>query len=379
MRTGLSLRSLRAMVLRAPVDTPVQTAFGTMHDRPMVLVHAVDHDGHEGWGEAWCNFPAPGAEHRARLIDQVLAPLACREPFAHPQALWAALTQQTEVLALQCAEPGPFAQAIAGIDIAAWDLVARRAGQPLWQVLGGRHGRIAVYASGLNPTAPEALAARCQQAGHRAFKLKVGFGAARDQANLAHLRERLGDDATLMVDANQSWTLDEARRQLPLLAPFGLAWLEEPLRADRPWAEWRALRDAGAPPLAAGENLAGDAAFDAALAAGALAVVQPDLAKWGGVSAVRQLLPRIEAAGRCYCPHYLGGGLGLLASAHVLTLGRGDGRLEIDANANPLRTLLSGALARVHDGQAELGHEPGLGVTPDLAQLQRWVVPHTYG
>ncbi len=377
--TTLRLRSLRAVVLRAPIDTPVQTAFGTMHDRPMVLVHALATDGSEGWGEAWCNFPQPGAEHRARLVDRVLAPLACARPFEDPEALFDELSARTAVLALQSGEPGPFAQAIAGVDIAVWDLVARRAGLPLWRVLGGRSGAVAVYASGLNPSAPEVLAARCRDEGHRRFKLKVGFGAARDRANLERLRETLGADTALMVDANQAWTLTQALDQLPLLEPFALDWLEEPLRADRPWAEWQALCAAGAPPLAAGENLAGVAAFDAALATGVLEVLQPDLAKWGGPSGVRRLLPRIEAAGRRCCPHYLGGGIGLLASAHLLTLGRGDGLLEVDANPNPLRTRLAGPLAQVHEGRVELGDAPGLGIVPDLEMLQPWVVAHAYG
>src|SRR3546814_4317399 len=108
---------------------------------------------------------------------------------------------------------------------------------------------------------------------------------------------------------------------VPRLEPVRLDGLEEPLRADRPWAEWRALREATAIPLAAGENLMGDAAFDAALVEGGLSVVQPDLAKWGGISACLPLAGRIRAAGRRYCPHYLGGGIGLLESAH-LQIGR---------------------------------------------------------
>ena len=98
--------------------------------------------------------------------------------------------------------------------------------------------------------------------------------------------------------------------------------------------------------LAAGENALGDAAFDALIASRAVAVVQPDLAKWGGVSGVLAVIDRIEAAGLRYCPHYLGAGVGLLASAHVLAARAGADRwLEVDANPNPLRTLLCPPLA----------------------------------
>ena len=73
---------LEALVFRGPVAVPVRTSFGTMHDRPAVLVRAEDAEGAVGWGEAWCNFPACGAEHRARLIESVLAPLVVGRAFA---------------------------------------------------------------------------------------------------------------------------------------------------------------------------------------------------------------------------------------------------------------------------------------------------------
>jgi D-galactarolactone cycloisomerase len=370
----ITLRSIEPLVYRVPLQTPVQTSFGIMHDRPALLLRVRSDDGFEGWGEAWCNFPAVGAEHRARLVQSVLAPLACGRDWRNPQTLFGFLTEQTAVLAIQSGEPGPIAHAIAGIDIAVWDLVARRAGLPLWRLLGGDSDRIRVYASGLNPVAPERLAAQRQAEGHTTFKLKVGFGAERDLENLRQLRNTLGDGATLMVDANQAWGRDEAVAMLPQLAPFELAWLEEPLRADTPWYEWQSLQAVSDIRLAAGENVAGSAAFDAAISAGALSVIQPDLAKWGGFSGCLPVAGRILQAGLQFCPHYLGGGIGLLASAHLLAAAGGDGLLEIDANPNPLRTLLWGPLATVHNGQAELGSAPGIGCLPDLAAIDRYRV-----
>lgn len=377
MTRPVHLKALRAHVFRAPIDTPVTTSFGTMRDRPMVLVEAEDRDGAKGWGEVWCNYPHVGAEHRARLVESVLAPLATVAPHAGPDALFRQLTAQTEVLAIQCGEPGSFAQAIAGVDIAVWDLVARKQALPLWQVLGGRSPTIRVYASGLNPTAPEALARARHAEGYRAFKLKIGFGAERDIANLEALRRELGSGVDLLADANQGWSLDEARAVAPRLEAFDLIWLEEPLRADRPWADWKRLVSATRLPLAAGENVYGIPAFEAALASGVLAFVQPDIAKWGGFSGCKPVADRIVAAGAVYCPHYLGGGVGLLASAHLLAAIGGPGRLEVDANDNPLRTLLCGPLNRIVEGQATMTGLPGLGIGPaELAAIERFSVPH---
>jgi len=372
---NLRLARLEALVYRAPIDTPVQTSFGVMRDRPAVFVRVTDAEGATGWGEVWCNFPTVGAEHRARLIGSVFAPLLEGKAIASPESTFLALTAQTDVLALQAAEPGPIAQCIAGIDIALWDLHARRLKQPLWRLLGGKSATVPVYASGLNPTSPETLAAQKRAEGYRAFKLKVGFGTERDRANLKSLRAAVGN-LPLMVDANQAWDLDTAIEMASALEEFEPAWLEEPLRADRPWQEWRQLSKRASTPLAAGENVAGFAAFDQALESHALSVVQPDMAKWGGFTGGLAVARKILAHGLRYCPHYLGGGIGLLASAHLLAAAGGDGMLEVDANPNPLRALTCGALARVADGAATLTEEPGLGIAPDMATLREFAITH---
>ena len=369
---ALSIERIEARVYRCPIERPVTTSFGTMADRPMMLVRLLADDGACGWGEAWCNFPGVGAEHRARLVDSVFAPIVTSRRFESPRALFEELTRATAVLAIQCGEPGPIAQSIAAIDLAAWDLVARRAGMPLWRLLGGTTDRVAVYASGLNPDGPERLAVERRVAGHTRFKLKIGFGEGRDLENLRALRRALGSDATLLSDANQGWTLAQAEAMVGKLAPFDLQWLEEPLRADRPWHEWRQLADASPVPLAAGENIAGRNAFEAALSSGALAVVQPDAAKWGGISGNLDVIADIAAAGRRYCPHFLGGGVGLLASAHLLAGTGGDGWLEIDANPNPLRSLLEGPIAVIDDGTAVLGDAPGIGIDRLPAEIERF-------
>ena len=106
-----------------------------------------------------------------------------------------------------------------------------------------------------------------------------------------------------------------------------------------------------------------------------LSVVQPDAAKWGGISACLPVARRIIDTGQSHCPHYLGGGIGLLASAHLLAAVGGDGLLEIDANPNPLHTMLHGPLGMITEGRVTLGSEPGLGRV-DLDPLAGFLVPH---
>jgi D-galactarolactone cycloisomerase len=366
------IRKVEAFVFRYPVAVPVRTSFGIMHDRPAVFVRVEDADGATGWGEAWCNFPAIGAEHRARLVNELIAPLVLAREFASPRDAFDEITEKTAVLAIQSGESGPLAQAIAGVDIALWDLAARRAGKPLWRLLGGSDPRVAVYASGINPDRPERTIGAMRARGHRAFKLKVGFGDELDERNLRAIREEFGREVVLSVDANQAWDLESAIRQAKRFEAFDLSWIEEPLRADRPWKEWTDLRRAANVPLAAGENLAGLSTFSDALAQGVLSVVQPDVAKWGGVSGCIALARMIKGAGATYCPHYLGGGIGLLASAHLLAAAGGSGMLEVDVNENPLRDELCGPLHDVREGHASLSDAPGLGPAPDVGKLRRF-------
>lgn len=366
---SIAVERIESFVFRYPVKTPVRTSFGIMRDRPALFVRVTDTDGAVGWGEIWCNFPACGAEHRARLVSSVMAPLVEGQIFPGPVQAFEAMTRQTAVLAIQAGEPGPIAQTIAGIDLALWDLCARRERVPLWRYLGGEHGRVPVYASGINPERPDEMVLRKRAEGYRDFKLKIGFDPDGDVTNVETLRRLLRDGESMMVDANQGWSLDEASVMAQRLAPFGLEWIEEPLRADRPWAEWQLLRERCAVPLAAGENLLGAEAFDDALDSGALSTVQPDAAKWGGISGCWPVIHRIRDKGLRYCPHYLGAGIGLLASGHLLAAAGGGGMLEIDSNPNPLRTMLSPAMGCVRDGVADLGDSPGIGPLPDVERI----------
>jgi D-galactarolactone cycloisomerase len=366
-----ALRGVQAFCYRYPLSTPVVTSFGRMLNRPAVFVHVEDEDGHSGWGEVWANFPSTGAEHRARLVNEVLAPALSGFVVSAPSDVFETLTQATSVLALQSGEPGPFAQAIAGIDLAVWDLYARRRNMALWKLLGGSRNQIRVYASGINPTGSRQMAEAALNRGHRALKLKIGFDLAADRANLASLRQLIGD-GMLAADANQAWSTEQALEVAPHLGEFALAWLEEPIRADRPWQEWQRLRKGTDLPLAAGENIASRAGFEQILGDDVLQIVQPDIAKWGGLSVCSGIARDILNANKTFCPHYLGGGIGLLASAHLLAGVGGDGLLEVDSNDNPLRDLFCGPIIDISEGTVTLSDDPGLGIEPDLSSIEQY-------
>lgn len=367
----IKVASIEAFAYRVPIATPVKVSFGTFRDRPMVLVHVTDADGAEGWGEAWCNWPAVGAEHRARLAADIGERLIGRT-LSSPDEAFTALTSELEVMVLQTGEVGPMAHAISGIDIAMWDLAARKEGLPLYRALGSTlRESVPVYATGINPDEPERFAAAQYAKGHRAFKLKTGFDNARDVRNLRAMRDAVGDDAVLTCDANQALSLEKAIEFARAAAPIDIEWFEEAIRIDRPAAEWKALAEASPIPLAGGENMQGHE-FDDAIALGALKVFQPDVTKWGGVTGNYRVARAAVAAGKRYCPHYFGGGVSLLASLHVLTAAGGSGLLEFDCHPNAGRELVVGSLLPVSNGRVPVPQGPGLGATPDTRGLDQY-------
>ncbi|MFW7342061.1 mandelate racemase/muconate lactonizing enzyme family protein [Pollutimonas sp. H1-120] len=371
--TSFEIARIEAFVFRAPADPPVRTSFGIMHNRPALLIRLTDRDGVTGWGEVWCNFPSVGADHRARLVASTLAPLLCGQAWPSPRACFDALTARLRILAIQSGEPGPLAQIIAGVDIAVWDILGKRAGQPLWRLFGGRP-RVAVYASGINPDDPLRMVEAKAREGYDAFKLKVGFDPRQDIENVNTVRSVLGAGGTLMVDANQGWSPEQAGEMLARLEPCDLTWIEEPVSADTPWAAWKSLSEGTSTRLAGGENLRGEDSFRAAGDEGGLRVIQPDLGKWGGFSGCLPVGRYAQQSGLWFCPHWLGAGIGLMASMHLKAALGGAGYVEIDSNPNPLRDMLAQPAFVVEGGSVTLSDRPGLGVEPLLDEAGKYLV-----
>lgn len=362
--------------LRYRLAEPMQTVFGPVEARPALIVRIEDREGAAGWGEIWCNFPQVGAEYRAKLAALV-APMALRGiDCAAPGGAFAAMRERLHRLALQAGEPGPADQIAAGLDIALHDLAARRQGRSLSAFLGGAPRALPAYASGIDSRLAGSMMAAAQAQGYRAFKLRVGFGRQSALDAMVAARGVMASGDRLMIDANQSWSLDEAVAMVRALRDAPLTWIEEPLAVDRPDAEWQAVAQAAAAPLAGGENMRSEGEFEHAVSGDILGVIQPDICKWGGLSACAPLARRIIAAGKRYCPHYLGGGVGLAASAHLLAAVGGDGMLEIDCNDNLLRDRLCGPLLPLIDGAAVVPQAPGLGYVPDIAAVEEFLSLH---
>lgn len=363
METAHRITRVQAISFRCPIPSPVETSFGRMLDRPAVFVRIEAEDGCHGWGEVFANWPAAGAEHRVNLIDRDLSPLVLGRTVENPADFFKSLMAATHIRALQCGEWGPFRQCIAGIDMALWDLKARAAGLPLRMLLNpDAPDRVPAYASGIHiAQAPDEIV-RSRKTGFRAFKVKIGFDAKADARSVGALAGVLDKGEVLCADANQGFDLDQAKAFLASVGHVPLGWLEEPIVADAPETSWQELAASTSIPLAGGENITDGKGLRRAIACGYLNVVQPDAAKWGGVSGCLEIGEASVAAGRSYCPHFLGGGIGLAASAEILAAVGGPGLLEVDVNPNPLRSAFSLAGIDRTTGRWQLSTGPGHGV-----------------
>lgn len=360
-------------VFRAAVDKPVVTSFSTIPSRGVAILRLEDESGAVGWGDIWGNFPTVTTEYRARLAGFLLPDLLRDQSVDDIPALHRDLVGKLRVMAVQADEPGPVAAVLAAADQALWDLKARKAGVPLRRVLDSNAAdRIPAYASGLNPAdGPDTVNAE-RTNGHRNFKLKVGFGDEVDQGNISRIMGGLQPGERLFVDANQRWTLEDARHAAKWLAEAGVGWLEEPMIATASAEDWLALKGEARLPLAGGENLRGLETFAASHAW--FDFIQPDVGKWGGVSLNLEIARAALAASKTYCPHWLGGGVGMLHSAQILAAAGGDGLLEMDVNENPLRNAVLGSALAINDGHVDLPGEPGIGPEPNLAAMEDWRV-----
>src|SRR4051812_47375723 len=190
---------------------------------------------------------------------------------------------------------GPPVLALSALDIALWDLKARRGSVPLFRLLGGYDARVPCYAGGIDlDLSVEALLQQTDEnlaKGFRAIKMKVGRpDLASDVARVQAMRKHLGNGFPLMADANMKWTVEEAIRAACALQPYDLTWLEEPIIPDDISGHARIMA-AGGVPIAVGENLRSLWEFKNYIAAGAVSYVEPDVTNCGGGSSFFKIAP----------------------------------------------------------------------------------------
>jgi len=316
-----------------------------------------------------------------QIIDLYLKPLLLGADPWDIEFLWQHMYRKT----MAFGRKGIAMAAISALDIALWDILGKSARQPVYRLLGGKtKPRIPVYASRLYSVALPQLASEAKlykKQGYQAMKLRFGWGPTDGAAGMkrnvelvATVRKAVGDEIDVMADAYMGWTLDYAKRMLPLLEPYHLRWLEEPVIPDdiHGYAE---LKAAGRVPIAGGKHEFTIYGFRELLEARALDYIQFDTNRVGGISQARKIAALAEAHSVPVIPH-----AGQMHNYHVVMASLNSPMAEyfpvVDVEVgNELFWYIFEGEPKAKDGFVELSeHMPGLGLRVNEQALKKFEV-----
>jgi L-alanine-DL-glutamate epimerase-like enolase superfamily enzyme len=295
---------------------------------------------------------------------------------------------------------GAVLMAMSGVDIALWDIIGQAVQTPLYRLWGAYRERVQAYASGGFYTAGKGPAELAREmaayvaAGFTHVKMKVGRnpeamlnplgdmpepGAAaasleEDLRRVHAVRESIGPDVKLIVDANNAWTASTALTMMRELERDHIYWLEEPVATDDVAGSVLVAHNLDVP-VAGYETEVGVYGFRDLIAAGAVDIVQPDVTWSGGITECRRIAA-LAAAYRLPCiPHVFSSAVSLVANLHFIASIPNGVLLEFDGNPNPLRAeLFEEPIAIDKGGYVALPARPGLGVTLNMDTVERYRV-----
>ncbi len=362
--TALKISEITAIPTSFPLpkDGNVRLGIGRAVKRDAVIVKVATESGIVGWGESHAGR-APGAV--AALINTTLRTLVLGMDATDVVGVW------SRIYSRQLASHGMGAGcslAMSGLDMALWDIRGKAAGWPLYKLLGGAQRPLPAYAGGvsLGFQDPKQLLDEAKvhiDAGYKAIKLRLGDNVNDDLRRVEAARDKFGDDIEILTDANIGYTLEDARRVMPVLEDLGVRWLEEPFPAHD-YRSYATARTFSTTPLAAGENHFTRYEFVRLIEEGSVDIIQPDLSKSGGITECLRIAAMASAYKLEVHPHTSMTGLNMAASIHFLASIDNGGYFEGDVSkANLFRDELTSAPFELSkDGTVRPLEGPGIGV-----------------
>jgi len=380
----MRIRSVQAHLLSSPFPTPLKLPYyggqRTILKRDAMLIRVEADNGLVGYA------PGKGSEIAKQGIDAVVAPFLEGRTLADPDALRVQFAEGPGISINQ-------RKLYCAAEIALYDLVGKSKGVPVSELLGGRvRDRIRLYGSAgmyMSPAEYAEEARAIAKLGFRAYKMRSGMGPAEDLETVRQMRDAVGPDFDLMVDAHTWWRMGD-RNYLPAtihklardLSQYGLAWLEEPLPPED-HEGYRLLKNLDLLPIASGEHEPDEPSYLDLILTECVDYVQMDVVCQGGYTAARRLLKEIERAGLKFAFHSWGTALEVLAAAHlgVCWPEQVIEWLEFPCYATPSRAgmypfplaeeILKEPL-RIEHGDLIVPAGPGLGVEVDEGVVERY-------
>ena len=377
----MMITAVRTHVLKAALSQPFAYSRAWYDTRTAMVVEIETDEGLIGWGE--CYGPA---RITAAVVQSVAPWLIGHDPL-RTEFLW----QMIYARLRDHGQKGAVIQGLSGIDIALWDIKGKHFGVPVHRLLGGPlRSEVQAYATGLyRRKSGDPLRYLAEEAagyvadGFKAVKLKVGFGVEEDVAVTRAVREAIGPDIALMVDANHAYDAVAAIRLGRMIEADNIGWFEEPVPPEDV-AGYRAVKAAISIPIAGGECEFTRFGFRDILALRAIDIIQPDTCAAGGLSECKKIADMAEAFGVRYNPHVWGTGIAIAASLQLLavlpshtppSLAPVAPVLEFDRTEHPIRQSLLVQPIEHTKGVVRVPDAPGLGIEVDRETLARFAVP----
>jgi len=347
--------------------------------RVICLVKITADDGIYGWGEGY------GPANLIKAGVDFFSPILLNEDPLHSERLWQNMFRRS----LDYARKGILLSALSAIDVALWDLKGKLLNLPVSVLLGGRKREyVKPYASGMyfsnsnhltQKLVDEALVYKND--GYDAMKMKVGLGIKKDIENVKAVREAIGPDIELMIDANHAFSLKEAAQLANAVEEHNIAWFEEPVSPDN-YESYVDLRQKTSIPIAGGECEYLCAGFLDLFQKRCVDIAQPDICSAGGLTEVKKIACLAYVFGVELVPHTWGTGIALAAALQLLSnldvvpgrLQEPDLLLEFDRTKNPLRDELVIPQFSTEKGKINIPNKPGLGIDVDEKLLKKFLI-----
>jgi len=371
----MKITDIETIILRMP--EPVLPNGDNLQDILIIRVHT--DEGLVGIGEAHTSPTVLKAVIDApisHLTTQGLKPLLIGKDPRRINELWETMVRHTASYGRR----GVVMQAISGIDIALWDLLGKTLGQPIHQLLGGKmRDEVPAYASDLSPATPKALIAQAERHAAAGFTgIKFGWGGLggdvrADARSVGELRKALGPDVALMLDMGTPVPFDDAAWLARALAEHDVHFLEEPLSPDD-LDGFAKLVAVSPTPIATGEKETSRYGFRDLMERGALRIIQPDVARCGGISEIRRIAALADVRNVRIIPHCWSTDILVAATLHFLVTQRDAPWQEFNVMDNPFKKDLVQQPLKVTDGRVRVPDGPGLGIAlnDEIIERYRW-------
>ena len=347
--------------------------------RKICLVKITADNGIYGWGEGY------GPAHLVKAGIEFFTPLLLNTDPLQNENLW----QTMYLRSLDFARKGIFLSALSALDVALWDLKGKLLKLPVSVLLGGRkRENVRAYATGMyfysgknlsQKLADEAL--RYKKLGFDAMKMKVGLGTKEDVRNIKTVRDAIGEDIELMVDANHAYSLNEAVQLAHSIEQYNISWFEEPVSPEH-YDCYYELRQKTFIPIAGGECEYLCSGFLHLFQHHCVDIAQPDICAAGGLTEVKKIACLAHTFGVKVIPHTWGSGIAIATALQFLSnldvipgrLHEPDILLELDRTENPLRDELIIPKLIIEKGRVKIPDQPGLGVDVDESVLHNYLI-----